>query len=656
MDSLNLGILAHVDAGKTSLTEWLLFAAGIIPALGRVDEGTASTDTLALERRRGITISSAVVSFPLPGRTVNLIDTPGHPDFLAEVDRALGVLDGAVLVVSAVEGVQAQTRVLMRALRRLAVPVLIFVNKIDRMGARGIGLVGDLRTRLGLAPVPMGEVRGAGSRRAEFVPWARPPAAWLETLAERDENLLASFLAEEPVADATVWRSLRDQSRSGLVQPVFFGSALTGAGMPALMRGLVDLLPAAGGGEQDPLSARVFKIDRVGTERRAYCRVFGGTLRPRTLVPIPGRAQGKVTSLRRFAGSRAEPAAELRAGQIGTVTGLPDIRIGDWIGQSRGLEEPGLPPPSWETVVAPCDPGRSGELFTALSELAEQDPLIGVRRDPARGEVSVLLYGEVQKEVIADTLLEAYGLEVGFAETSTRHIERVRGVGSAVEIMGTAGNPFLATVGLRIAPAPPGAGVGFGLEIELGSMPAAFFRAVEETVRDALTEGLSGWPVPDATVIMTHSGYAPRQSHAHARFDRSMSSTGSDFRYLTALVAAEALRAAGTVVCEPIHRVRIEAPPDSVPAVLALVGRLGTLSGPPESGPGALTGVVTGEVAAARLPELGRRLPGLSRGEGTVEHAFASWEPVRAGPVPRRARRRPDPLERRRYLLETAGR
>src|ERR1700722_2068347 len=167
---LNLGIVAHVDAGKTSLTERLLFAAGVIDDVGRVDDGNTQTDTLALERQRGITIKSAVVSFAVGGLTVNLIDTPGHPDFIAEVERTLAVLDGAVLVISAVEGVQAQTRVLMRALRRLALPTLILVNKMDRAGARDEQVLAEIREKLTPEIVPMGSVQGLGTRRAIFSP------------------------------------------------------------------------------------------------------------------------------------------------------------------------------------------------------------------------------------------------------------------------------------------------------------------------------------------------------------------------------------------------------------------------------------------------------------------------------------------------------
>src|ERR687897_1284450 len=201
MSTLNLGIVAHVDAGKTTLTERLLFAAGVIDEIGRVDDGNTQTDTLTLERQRGITIKSAVVSFALDDVTVNLIDTPGHPDFIAEVERVLNVLDGAVVVVSAVEGVQPQTRLLMRALERLRIPTLLFVNKIDRAGAGYERVLDAISERLTPAIVAMGATRKLGTRAADFTPWGAADAAFrtrlTEELAEQDDSILAAYVQED---------------------------------------------------------------------------------------------------------------------------------------------------------------------------------------------------------------------------------------------------------------------------------------------------------------------------------------------------------------------------------------------------------------------------------------------------------------------------
>jgi len=588
--TLNLGVLAHVDAGKTSLTEQLLHAAGVIDELGSVDDGTTRTDSLELERRRGITIKSAVVSFALGGDTVNLIDTPGHPDFIAEVERVLAVLDGAVLVVSAVEGVQAQTRVLMRALQRLRVPTVVFVNKTDRAGARPRAVLEELAAKLSPAVVGM----------------APPPRA-RATLAERS------------------WRAL--------AHPVFFGSAITGEGVGALMDGLREFLPAARGDAAAPVAGTVFKIERGDAgERIAYVRLRSGTLRTRDRVALPG-GEGKVTAVAVFEQGAAVSRRALEAGRIGKLWGLGDVRIGDALGAPAGGAAAQFAPPTLETVVVPAREQERGALHAALTQLAEQDPLIDLRRDELRGELLVSLYGEVQKEVVGATLADEYGLEVAFEASTTICIERPAGSGAAFELIGVDPNPYLATVGLRVDPVPAGTGVTFGIEVERGSMPPAFFTAVEESARETLAAGGNhGWRVPDCAVTMTHSGYWARQSHSHAEFDKSMSSTAGDFRMLTAVVLARALREAGTEVLEPLHRFRLEGPPDLVGQVLSALAQLRAVPSAP--GP---PGLLEGTIPAARVHELQQRLPGLTRGEGYLESAFERYAPV-TGPPQMRAR------------------
>ena len=610
MQSLNLGILAHVDAGKTSLTERLLLDAGVIRELGSVDAGSTQTDSLDLERRRGITIKSAVVSFPLNGVTVNLIDTPGHPDFIAEVERVLAVLDGAVLVVSAVEGVQAQTRVLLRTLRRLKIPTLIFVNKTDRRGADPDRVLAELNT---LAPaVRPGDV---------------------EALAEHDDDVLAAYLDGRPAPDR-----LAARTRDVTLHPVFTGSAITGDGADTLMAALTTLLPT-----QDtvdgPLSGTVFKVERgPAGEKIAYVRLYSGTLRVRDRLDA-----GKVTAIREVASG----AAEASGGQIAKVWGL-DVRIGDTLGDARSSTDRHFAPPTLETVVTPVCRSMGGQLHAALTELAEQDPLIDLRQDE---ELSVSLYGEVQKEVIGATLLDEYGIEVTFRESTTICVERPAGTGAAVELIGT--GPFLATVGLRVEPGAPGSGIDFRLGVELGSMPYAFFAAVEETVHSALRQGLHGWQVTDVVVTMTHSGYWARQSHAHGTFDKSMSSTAGDFRNLTPLVLMAALAEAGTTVLEPMHRFRLEVPGDSYRVVMPVLARHRAI--PLTSEVAERTNVIEGDVPAEKVHSLTQKLPTLTRGEGVFESAFDHYQEV-VGELPERPRSDHNPLNRKEYLLHVVRR
>ncbi len=661
MRTLNLGILAHVDAGKTSLTERLLYEAGVLDEIGSVDVGNTQTDTLDLERRRGITIKTAVAAFEIDGVTVNLVDTPGHPDFIAEVERVLDVLDGVVLVVSAVEGVQAQTRVLMRALQRLRLPTIVYVNKIDRSGARADALLTELNDRLGGGMIGMQRVCGIGLRTAQVADALHETgvaATALDVLTGHDDRLLEDFVLTGSVSPQRLRTAVADQTRKALVRPVFFGSAVTGAGATELMAGILEFLPASplganGTARDTPVeelggAATIFKVDRgAAGERICYLRMRAGTLRTRDRVELPDGRGGRVTAILASEPGGFRRRDVLLAGQIGKVTGL-QARIGDVIG-TAAHQRPAwhFSPPTLESVIVPIAGTDAGALHTALSELAEADPLIGLRSDGA-GQLAVSLYGEVQKEVLQSTLLEQHGLMVEFRTSTTLCIERLAGTGCAVEHISTDDNPFLATVGLRVEPAPVGAGVDFRLGIELGSMPLAFLTAVQATVRETLRQGLSGWDVPDCLVTMTHGRYAPRQSAMHANFDKSMSSTGADFRGLTPMVLMQALRTAGTTVHEPLHRFRLEIPADTYGAVLPVLASLG---GTPELPvPDRSVYRLGGVVPAASVHRLYQALPELTRGEAVLETEFDSYRPV-AGRPPVRARTGPDPLQRRTYLM-----
>ncbi|HRF51010.1 MAG TPA: GTP-binding protein, partial [Anaerolineales bacterium] len=312
MTFLNLGILAHVDAGKTSLTERLLFRTGVIRKLGSVDAGTTQTDTLALEQQRGITIKSAVATFALDDVVVNLLDTPGHPDFIAEVERVLGVLDGAVLVISAVEGVQAQTRVLFKALQRLRVPTLFFINKIDRRGAQEEALLQRIAEKLTPAILPLGATQGRGTSAAAYLPFEHDDPAHrarlIDALTARDDAFLAACLRDDmDVAPEALRRELAAQTRRAQIHPVVFGSAITGAGVDELLAAIRELLPTSPERAAEPVAGSVFKIERGrGGEKVAYVRLTAGALRVRDRVGYGAGHVGRVTGLAVF-GPQGEP-------------------------------------------------------------------------------------------------------------------------------------------------------------------------------------------------------------------------------------------------------------------------------------------------------------------------------------------------------------
>jgi ribosomal protection tetracycline resistance protein len=649
--TLNLGVLAHVDAGKTTLTERLLYAAGVIDEIGSVDKGTTQTDSLALEQQRGITIKSAVVSFAIDDVTVNLIDTPGHPDFIAEVERVLSVLDGAVLVVSAVEGVQAQTRPLMRALERLRIPTLMFVNKIDRVGADCEGALNDISERLTPATVAMVSVDGEGTRAAVVTPHADDDAVFtsrlVDVLAEHDDALFAAYVdGKTNVSPRRLRDTLAAQTKRALVHPVFFGSAIMGVGVDSLMAGLAELLPAAAGDVDAPGSGAVFKIERgPGGERIAYVRMFSGTVHTRDRVRFGRDHEEKVTAISVFDHGTAVRRRAVSAGEIGKLWGLAEVQIGDRIGEvpARAMH-PEFPPPTLESVVVALNPDDGQRLRVALAQLAEQDPLINVRQDDTRHELSVSVYGEVQKEVIQANLANDFGVDVTFRETTPIYVERPIGTGEAIEILHAESNPFLATIGLRVDPAPDGSGIEFRLQVDHRAAPTYVYKkldnfaeAMDQYVRQTLQEGLFGWQVRDCIVTMTECNYSSPDGPPATRGPLS---TAADFRKLTPLVLVQALERARTVVCEPTVRVSLEIPAHAIGAVMSTLARLRAAVETP-SLQGELS-TIEAVLPAAQADDLQRQLPALTGGEGVLESNFVGYRPV-SGDQPTR-RRTADPL------------
>jgi ribosomal protection tetracycline resistance protein len=635
--TLNLGIVAHVDAGKTTLTERLLYAVGVIDEVGSVDKGTTQTDSLALEQQRGITIKSAVVSFAIDDVGVNLIDTPGHPDFIAEVERVLSVLDGAVLVVSAVEGVQSQTRVLMRALKRLRIPTLLFVNKIDRRGADPERVFGEISDRLKLSAIAMGSVRREGTREAAGISHADNDPQFetllIDVLAEHDDALLSAYVDDErTLSMRQLQEALAVQTKEAVVHPVFYGSAITGAGVDALMTGLTELLPAVPGDAAAPLSGSVFKIERgPAGDKIAYVRVFSGVVNVRDRVHFGRDGEGKVTAIAVFDHGTAVQRPGACAGEIAKLWGLKDVQIGDRIGDAAGRElHHEFLPPTLESVVVPIETGDAQRLRVALGQLAEQDPLINVRQDERSQELSVSLYGEVQKEVIQETLADDFGLDVAFSETTPIYVERPVDRGEATEILHAESNPYHATIGLRVDPAPAGSGIEVRVPVDTRTIPLFVYKTAEsfaahmgDYVRRTLREGLFGWEVTDCIVTMTTCGYSIADGPPSKR---GPTSTAADFRKLTPLVLVQALEQAGTVVCEPTVRVSLEVPTETIGAVVPAMARLGAAVDTPT--PHGELSTITAVLPATQADDLQRQLPQLTRGEGVLESSFAGYEPV----------------------------
>ncbi|HDR4495482.1 TPA: GTP-binding protein [Bacillus anthracis] len=641
MTTINIGIVAHVDAGKTSLTERILYETNVIKEIGRVDGGSTQTDSMELERQRGITIKASVVSFFIDDLKVNVIDTPGHADFIAEVERSFRVLDGAILVISAVEGVQAQTKILMRTLQKLNIPTILFVNKIDRRGANSEKVVKQIKTILSNEAFPFYSVLNEGTKEARIIEYKSYDDC-IERLAPYNESLLESYVNNEIVTDTMLREELIKQIAQANVYPIFFGSAMTGIGVSELLENISTLLPANNLSQDEKLSGIVFKIEREPSgEKIAYVRVFSGNLHVRKHVDIQ-RDQSlphkeKIKKMCIFHNGDAVQTSTVPSGEFCKVWGLSDIKIGDIIGaRTDYIKDIHFAEPQMEAAIDAVPKERIHDLYAALMELCEEDPLIKVWKDDVHNELYIRLFGQVQKEVIETTLFEKYNLQVTFSNTRVVCIEKPIGIGISVEVMGEKTNPFYATVGFKVERGELNSGITYTLGVELGSLPLAFHKAIEDTVFQTLKQGLYGWEVTDISVTLTHTGYA------------SPVTTASDFRNVTPLVLMDALKKAETYVYEPVNAFELTVPEQAISTAMYKLAAIPATFAEPIFNNDSYQ--LTGSLPVAKTEHFKRMLHSFTEGEGIFTTKPAGFTKLMA-PLPTRKRVDYNPLNRKDYLL-----
>ncbi len=654
MKIINIGIVAHVDAGKTSLTERILFDAHVIDKVGRVDQGNTQTDSMELEKQRGITIKASVVSFYVNGIKINLIDTPGHADFIAEVERSLSVLDGVILVISAVEGVQAQTKVLMSVLKKLAIPTILFVNKIDRTGAQSDSIIKNIQEKLTPNVIPLSQVEQVGSKQAFVVEnrfdWTAG-ASFLEQCIELaaatgHEQLLEWYASGEDVTEDQVKAALKNQVWKANLHPIYFGSAVTGMGVLELLSGVTEWFPVNPPSERTALSGVVFKIEKEPSgEKITYVRLFSGVLRMREQVNVQRDNNKnqlesftyKVKKLHAFISGKSMIASEVHPGDFGKVWGLKDAQIGDIVGErSHQMKRVHFATPQMETRVEAVDKSKTHQLYQALLNLADEDPLIEVVKADMHQEIYVRIFGEVQREVIEFTLKERYGVDVQFSESRIICIEKPRGIGRALDVMGAADNPFYATVRFNVESGLSESGVQYRLEVELGSLPLSFHKAIKETVHDTLKQGLYGWEVRDIVVTLTHTGYS------------SPVTTSGDFRKLVPLVLMDALAEAGTDVYEPIHKFELTVPADAMSKTMFNLSGINAIVN--ESTLRKDICFIKGTLPVAAADRFRASLHSLAQGEGVMVIEPCGFAKMHSD-APIRTRTDHNPLNRHEYLL-----
>ncbi|OPH53596.1 GTP-binding protein [Paenibacillus ferrarius] len=646
----NVGIFAHVDAGKTTTTEHLLYHSGRIRALGSVDSGTAQTDSMDVERERGISVRSATTAFSWKETFINLVDTPGHVDFLSEVERSLRVMDGAILIVSAVEGVQSQTEMIWHALQSLKIPTLLYVNKMDRIGADPARVLQEIHKQLTPMAVPIyaplgieDTFRGAVNVLAEGAPSAPTPgfdlAAAVEKLSELDEPLLSSYIEGVPIPAREVKTTLQRYARQGMAYPLLVGASSKGIGIEELMEAILDYLPGPSGSAEQPLSAVVFKVERDKTMgRMAYVRVYEGTIRNRdTLFNATRGVEEKVTQIRKIDGRRAEDIGLVAAGDIAAVCGLTQVRIGDVLGRSDAVPPaPRLAVPLLTVQVHAQSDAQYPALVAALQELTDEDPLLDLQWIQEERELHVKVMGTIQLEILTSLLDSRFGLQARFDQPSVIYKETPSKSGEGF-IAYTMPKPCWAILRFQIEPGEPGSGLVYQSLVRGEQLLAQYQNEVERRVPEALQQGLLGWEVTDLKVTLTYGEHHVWHTHP------------LDFAVATPMGLMQGLAETGTKLLEPMLQVRITVPEVYGGKVLSDLVQMRAIFDPPQ-----ISGdrfVVEGRLPAATSLDYPVKLSAMSGGRGVITSSFGGYQPSPPDVQAERKRRGVNPLDQSKYIL-----
>ena len=547
MNIINIGILAHVDAGKTTLTESLLYASGTISEPGSVEKGTTRTDTMFLERQRGITIQTAVTSFQWHSCKVNIVDTPGHMDFLAEVYRSLAVLDGAILVLSAKDGVQAQTRVLFHALRKLNIPTIIFINKIDQVGIDLESVYQSVRDKLSADII----IKQTVSLSSKITLTENTSAEVWDSVIENNDELLAKYIAGESISQKELAQEEQRRVQDASLLPVYHGSAKNGLGIQQLMDAVIGLFQSTKEQGSAALCGRVFKVEYTDCgQRLVYLRLYSGTLRLRDTVALAGREKLKITEMRIPSKGEIVRTDTAHKGEI-VILPSDSLRLNDILGDKTQLPREmwsDVPFPMLRTTITPKTAEQRDRLLDALTQIADTDPLLRYEVDSITHEIILSFLGRVQLEVVSALLAEKYKIETAVKEPTVIYLERPLKAANHTIHIEVPPNPFWASIGLSVTPLPLGSGVQYESRVSLGYLNQSFQNAVMDGIRYGLEQGLCGWNVTDCKICFEYGLYY------------SPVSTPADFRSLAPIVLEQALKKSGTQLLEPYLSFTLYAP------------------------------------------------------------------------------------------------
>ena len=625
----NIGIFAHVDAGKTTLSEQILSHAGVIRSVGSVDSGTAHTDNLPVERRRGISVKATCVSFDYQNVCINLIDTPGHVDFLAEVERSLWALDGAVLVICAVEGVQPQTELLFEAMVKQHIPVLFFINKTDRENANIPQVMAQIQQLLTTKMVVPTDVTAVS-----------------ELICDHRDDLMERYINGETFSRQFLKDALRELTHQGDAYPLLYGSALKNEGITELLDAIVAYLPAPA--QNDNLCGVVFAANQdKNLGRGVWVRLYGGSLETRATITLDngidlltGERKQEQYKITQIYDANHSPCGKLSAGEIGVVYGLNNVPIGQFIGNAeqinRHIEAGQLRTPLITVQVIPQKPEQLQDLRRACEILSGEDPLLHVQYVRAFNELHLRVMGTIQLEIIEELLYTRFDLPVTFGTPAIIYKETVAApcVGFVAYTMP---KPCWAVLKFEIEPAERGNGVTFSSEVPVKNILARYQHQVEQAIPLALNQGRLGWQVTDVNIKLVDGEH--HLVHTHPL----------DFIVATPMAIQDGLQRGGSTLLEPILDARFIVPNEHVGRVMSdVIAMRGEVLDSTHDGDRVILNALLPVQTSLDYPIT---LAAFTSGRGTMSVKLHGYRecPLELGATTKR--RSVDPLDTSKYIL-----
>lgn len=554
---MTLGIFAHANAGKTTITEQLLYHTNVKKSTGRVDYGDTTTDNLSVERERGISVRASLVTLPLKDRTVQLIDTPGHVDFSAEVERAISVLDGAVLVVSGVEGVEPQTQVIWKILQERHVPTLIFINKMDRMGADYQKTLQELQSKLGNDIFPIVNVT-KDLKTNELAYEDVKIEHIIENLANIDDHVLEKYLNEEKISREWLEEQIHILINSGNLHFVYGGSALNDDGMIRLISGIEKYLPCSKNKKTNDFSGYVYTVKRDNGVRELYVKVLDGELHNRQEFIDEDGSKQKIRTVTKLQGDKREKADVLETGEIGIITGL-NAKCGEIIGKNDGsFKTTTFVNPLFHTTVSIDDATRIPELAIALETLNDEDPDLHLSYNKTTGQMSIDLMGHLQAEIIGNMLQERFSLNVNFSNPIIIHKETPSSIG-----YGKTSFDRVSSVEFKIEPLPLGSGLQYESKASTDYLFTKYQKQIERLVNMYSKQGLYGWEITDAKITLIDGK------------SDSVCSEPAHYNVAVPIALMRCIKDAGMQLLEPVMQYEITSPKEDFKKVISATSSMG---------------------------------------------------------------------------------